>query len=82
MENPGPPLDPADCEAIFKPFYRADPTRKGGSFGLGLAIAQKTAAQHKGRIWAESCDGLNRFILELPTLADNQTANMTKRPAP
>ena len=54
---------------IFKRFYRADPARsRTGSFGLGLSIAESITKQHRGRIWAESRDGVNSFCVELPCL--------------
>lgn len=67
VSNPGPPLSEAERRDIFKRFYRADPARsRDGSFGLGLSIAQRITEEHRGRIWAESGDGYNRFIVELP----------------
>lgn len=36
VENSGVPLSPAQQRDIFKRFYRADGTRSGGSYGLGL----------------------------------------------
>lgn len=54
---------------LFKRFYRADPARsRSGSFGLGLSIAERITKQHRGKIWAESRDGINRFLVELPCL--------------
>lgn len=54
---------------LFKRFYRADPARsRSGSFGLGLSIAERITKQHRGKIWAESRDGINRFSVELPCL--------------
>lgn len=54
---------------LFKRFYRADPARsRSGSFGLGLSIAERIAKQHRGKIWAESRGGINRFSVELPCL--------------
>jgi len=43
-----------ELEAIFRPFYRTDEarSRESGGFGLGLAIAQRTVAQHGGSIEA------------------------------
>ena len=67
VENQGDALSPEERENVFKRFYRADGARsRTGSFGLGLSIAQSIVARHKGRIWAESGDGVNRFLVELP----------------
>lgn len=67
VENTGAPIPREDLENIFKRFYRRDQVRSmGGSYGLGLAIAQKIVGNHKGKIWAESGDGVNRFLVQLP----------------
>jgi len=44
----------SELQAIFRPFYRTDEarSRESGGFGLGLAIAQRTVAQHGGSIEA------------------------------
>ena len=66
VSNPGPGIPAEDLKKIFQRFYRMDKARsRDGSFGLGLSIAENIVTQHKGRIWAESKDGINTFILEL-----------------
>lgn len=66
VSNEGSPIPPEHLENLFKRFYRADQVRtRNGSFGLGLSIAQAIVQQHKGRIWAESADGMNSFSVEL-----------------
>ena len=40
----GPGVPPDRLERIFERFYKADPSRHGGSSGLGLAIAAEHAA--------------------------------------
>ncbi|MGI5963891.1 MAG: sensor histidine kinase [Lawsonibacter sp.] len=65
----GDPIPPEELQNIFKRFYRMDPARsRTGSFGLGLSIAQSITAQLRGKIWAESRQGLNSFFVELPML--------------
>lgn len=67
VANQGPAIPPGQTEQIFKRFYRADPARsRTGSFGLGLSIAQSIVTRHRGRIWAESKNGVNYFYVELP----------------
>lgn len=68
VENSGEAISQADLKNIFKRFYRADKARRSeGGYGLGLAIAESVVKAHKGRIWAESEKGLNRFFVRLPT---------------
>lgn len=67
VDSPGKELSPKDCEKIFRRFYRVDESRgSGGGYGLGLPIAEKIIEFHRGRIWAESGNGRNRFFVELP----------------
>lgn len=67
VENPGAPIPPEEQKQIFKRFYRMDPSRThDGSFGLGLSIAEEIVRLHKGKIWADSLDGVNRFTIQLP----------------
>lgn len=69
VANQGDPISPEALENLFKRFYRADPARsRTGSFGLGLSIAERIVTLHKGKIWAESRDGVNSFFVELPLL--------------
>ncbi len=69
VANTGEPIGPKDLKNIFKRFYRVDPARsRDGSFGLGLSIAESIVREHRGKIWAESENGLNRFCVQLPIL--------------
>ena len=68
VASPGQPLSPQQCRDIFRRFYRVDQARsRNGSYGLGLAIARRIVSDHRGKIWAESRDGVNRFYVTLPT---------------
>ncbi len=70
VSNPGAPIAPQDLQNIFKRFYRADQARsRDGSYGLGLAIAERIVLEHRGRIWAESRGGWNNFYVSLPILS-------------
>jgi two-component system sensor histidine kinase HydH len=48
VRDAGPGIASGDEERIFEPFY----TRKSGGTGLGLALAQRIVAQHRGTIRA------------------------------
>ena len=67
VSSPGEPISKEDLKNIFKRFYRGDAARAmNGSYGLGLAIAESIVEAHKGKIWAESKEGLNTFFIQLP----------------
>ena len=66
VSNPGDPISKDDLKNIFKRFYRTDPARTGGSYGLGLSIAESIVELHDGKIWAESLRGHNLFHVQLP----------------
>ena len=55
-----------ECQSIFRRFYRSDPARSGGGYGLGLPIARGIVTDHGGKLWAESADGMLRFCALLP----------------
>ncbi|GAA1517378.1 hypothetical protein GCM10009677_58370 [Sphaerisporangium rubeum] len=58
VENTGPPVPPADLEAIFHPFRRlhATPLDLDQGNGLGLSIAHAITTAHDGTITAEPRD--------------------------
>lgn len=65
--SPGEAMTEQQCQDIFKRFYRANQARSmNRSYGLGLSIAQGIVQQHRGRIWAQSRDGMNIFYVNLP----------------
>lgn len=67
VSSPGRELTAKECRDIFKRFYRADQARSmNHSYGLGLAIAQRIVDDHRGKIWAESANGVNIFHVSLP----------------
>lgn len=67
VENQGDTISHEDLKNIFKRFYRTDKARSDSeSYGLGLAIAESIVSAHKGKIWAESENGVNRFYVRLP----------------
>ena len=67
MEDRGPGVPADRLERIFDRFYKADPSRHGGSSGLGLAIAAEHAALLGGELRATNRDGGGlRIELRLP----------------
>jgi signal transduction histidine kinase len=63
VEDNGCGIPPADLPHVFTPFY----TTKDRGTGLGLALVQKTAVVHDGRVDVESEAGRgSRFALVLP----------------
>lgn len=54
VHNTGAPIPAAALPHIFDRFYRADASRFGGGFGLGLAIARQIARMHRGEIGVTS----------------------------
>lgn len=66
VADEGESIPQRELKLLFKRFYRADPARsRTGSFGLGLSIAESIIKRHKGKIWAESKNGVNTFYVEL-----------------
>ena len=64
VEDRGPGVAADRLDRIFERFYKADPSRHGGSSGLGLAIAAEHAALLGGELRAQNRDG-GGFRIEL-----------------
>ena len=58
-----------EIQQIFQPFYRGSGTANVKGFGLGLALAQRIIALHKGTIYvtSDAANGTN-FTIELPAI--------------
>ncbi|TMF04697.1 MAG: HAMP domain-containing histidine kinase [Chloroflexi bacterium] len=70
VADDGPGVPPDERERVFERFYKADPSRRHGGAGLGLAIARWIADQHNGRIVAaDGPDGGAGFFVDLPLLS-------------
>ena len=67
VSNPGDPIPPEHLAHLFERFYRADASRgEKSGFGLGLAIADTIAREHKGVLRAESDAASTRFTFTMP----------------
>lgn len=69
VSNEGEEISEEELENIFKRFYRGDKIRQmNNSYGLGLSIAESIVKEHSGKIFAESKNGYNTFVVQLNTL--------------
>jgi heavy metal sensor kinase len=68
IQDTGRGIAKDQIERIFDRFYRADKSRTGQGFGLGLSIVKSVVDAHKGKIKVESSPGIGTsFIVSLPT---------------
>ena len=75
VSDAGIGFDPRYAHKLFEPFQRLHGPDQGGGHGLGLAIAQRIAERHGGRISADSRpDGGAIFIVALPATAQVENA--------
>jgi two-component system sensor histidine kinase CpxA len=72
VSDKGGGVPEAELGNIFKPFYRIGESRerKTGGIGLGLAIAQRAIAAHKGTIAARNAGGGLTIDIGLKTAPD------------
>jgi len=67
VSNPGDPIPAEHLPHLFERFYRSDVSRgEKSGFGLGLAIAESIAREHKAAIRAESDPFSTRFTVTFP----------------
>jgi signal transduction histidine kinase len=67
--NQGDIIAADEIDQIFQPFYRGAGTGNSRGFGLGLALAQRIVALHKGTIAVESdIRRGNAFTVQLPSI--------------
>ena len=73
VADSGPGIAPEQIERLMRPFERGDTARSGsGGAGLGLAIVDRIARVHQGRLLltAEPSGGL-RVELRIPAIAED-----------
>ena len=68
IRDHGPGVPEEALAKIFQPFFRLDDSRDTatGGVGLGLAIAQRAASLHHGKLWVENAHPGLRVWIELP----------------
>lgn len=67
--NQGDVIAAEEIQQIFQPFYRGAGTTNTRGFGLGLALAQRIIALHKGFIRVRSdMDSGTNFTIEMPSI--------------
>jgi signal transduction histidine kinase len=68
VQDTGKGIAPEHLAHLFQRFYRAETDRKySGGAGLGLAIAQQIARQHRGTITIQSVVGTGTTVtISLP----------------
>jgi signal transduction histidine kinase len=63
-------IDAADIPHLFQRFYRADKSRTGEGYGLGLSIAESIARAHGAEISVSSAPGEGAtFVVRMPVVA-------------
>jgi signal transduction histidine kinase len=79
ISDRGPGVPDAELSNIFRPFYRVADARdrESGGVGLGLAIAERIARAHGGRVHAE-----NRAGGGLEVVLTLHTSSATRDPQP
>jgi len=69
----GSGFDMRYAHKLFEPFQRLHGPDQGGGHGLGLAIAQRVAERHRGRLLAQSEPGQgSTFTVELPLVSSGE----------
>lgn len=66
IKNSGTPLSKEERKHLFERFYRCDESRAEEGYGLGLSIAQSIVHSHKGKIYVQSSESINTFLIILP----------------
>lgn len=69
ITDTGVGIEPSQLPFVFDRFYRADTSRSGSGFGLGLSIARSIIEAHGGKIEVSSTPGQGTtFLITLPAV--------------
>jgi len=79
ISDDGPGLSSEDRENVFRPFFRAESTRKTEGHGLGLPLAAAIATLHDGSIALEDNGPGLRALVSLPQSRDYECAPKLNR---
>lgn len=79
VRDNGEGFDPAFADKLFRPFHTLEPSTR---LGLGLAMCDRIARLHGGRMWAESAPGRGAALyFTLPGRAPSPSPAMRLAPA-
>ena len=74
VRDHGPGVPAGELASLFRPFFRGSNAARADGHGLGLAIVQRVAKVHGGRVDASNAEGGGLEVrLELPLQADRAT---------
>lgn len=80
VRDTGPGIPPEHIEDVFRPFWQAEPNKKG--MGLGLAIARGIVEAHGGEIGVERAGPGATFMFTIPYGAVPSPSASLPPPAP
>jgi signal transduction histidine kinase len=67
VRNKGDVITEQEIEQIFQPFFRGENVGETKGFGLGLSLAKRIIALHKGEISVNSNHEGTVFSIQLPS---------------
>ena len=73
FENSSPEIEALTKAEIFEKFKTKEITKHKLSLGLGLYLARQITQAHAGKIYLETNNTSNRFVIELPAINKQKT---------